>query len=364
MAAPQDDNTTLRRLLSQRKPQISCEMTNGRNSSSEKWPEVAGCITVWDEFNIENLGESYGHVLDSAVPAALPDASQILSGITIKKSEDIYHLIAWNDRMLQLTLEAAKSLVGAHPGTSLRRTFSTADRSFIARLSGPEASTRLLVDHLIELDDFPTQSLVVGLGRTSVKWSGRGLLTNPNKREFSWPVRQLANLCRIAKTRYRYIQTNEELVACCFTKSLGGGDNDWQAAIKPIPWSKHGEDVLTTDLALWWLCMLAMSPQSRAVVDKSEMIDINAWEVVEYPDERGWVRRHHYSNVEQPTEPPPPGNPAAFDAGAGINQELLGYFNAADDPNAEALNADDFFLLLNADAFNANNVQPDFQGGL
>ncbi len=137
MAAPQDDNTTLRRLLSQRKPQISCEMTNGRNSSSEKWPEVAGCITVWDEFNIENLGESYGHVLDSAVPAALPDASQILSGITIKKSEDIYHLIAWNDRMLQLTLEAAKSLVGAHPGTSLRRTFSTADRSFIARLSGP-----------------------------------------------------------------------------------------------------------------------------------------------------------------------------------------------------------------------------------
>ncbi len=153
-----------------------------------------------------------------------------------------------------------------------------------------------------------------------MKWSGRGLLTNPNKREFSWPVRQLANLCRIAKTRYRYIQTNEELVACCFTKSLGGGDNDWQAAIKPIPWSKHGEDVLTTDLALWWLCMLAMSPQSRAVVDKSEMIDINAWEVVEYPDERGWVRRHHYSNVEQPTEPPPPGNPAAFDAGAGINQ--------------------------------------------
>lgn len=31
-----------------------------------------------------------------------------------------------------------------------------------------------------------------------------------------WPVRQLANVCRLANTQNRYIQIDEELVACRF----------------------------------------------------------------------------------------------------------------------------------------------------
>ncbi|KAI5864217.1 hypothetical protein GGS23DRAFT_563385 [Durotheca rogersii] len=94
----------------------------------------------------------------------------------------------------------------------------------------------------------------------------------------------------------------------------------------PIPWSRNGVDVLTTDLALWWLCMLAMSAHHhRAIVGEEEMVKINDWDVVYLDEERGWVRRHQYSNVEEPVSPPPPpeyrtpspGNAAAFAAGAG-----------------------------------------------
>ncbi len=48
----------------------------------------------------------------------------------------------------------------------------------------------------------------------------------------------------------------------------------------PVPWTRYGENVLATDLALWWLCMLAMTaPEHRAVVSESDMVGINEWEL-------------------------------------------------------------------------------------
>lgn len=61
-----------------------------------------------------------------------------------------------------------------------------------------------------------------------------------------WPVRQLANICRESRTRYGYIQTEEEMVVCCFSEIT----EDWKAAVMAIPWSRYGPDTLTTDLAL------------------------------------------------------------------------------------------------------------------
>lgn len=72
--------------------------------------------------------------------------------------------------------------------------------------------------------------------------------------ELVWPLGQLANIRKVAQTRHGYIQTDQEMVVCCFSE----GPEGWKVAIMPVPWSRHGVDVLTTDLALWWLCMLAM----------------------------------------------------------------------------------------------------------
>ncbi|KAI1501572.1 hypothetical protein F5X99DRAFT_382343 [Biscogniauxia marginata] len=60
--------------------------------------------------------------------------------------------------------------------------------------------------------------------------------------------------------------------------------------------------------------MLAVSdPRNRRLIRKEDMIRIHHWDVCWYGDDRGWVRRHHYSLLEEPTEPPtPPATPRAL----------------------------------------------------
>lgn len=75
----------------------------------------------------------------------------------------------------------------------------------------------------------------------------------------------------------------------------------------PVPWTLHGEAQLTTDIALWWLCMLALSaPQHRALVTGADVVGIGEWEVRYVDGECGWVRHRRYSNAEEPADPPPP----------------------------------------------------------
>ncbi len=142
-----------------------------------------------------------------------------------------------------------------------------------------------------------------------------------------WPLRQLADICDVAKTRYGYIVTDQELVACCFYKSETG---TWEAAVMPVPWSRHGQAQLTTDLALWWLCMLAMpSPQHRALVSRANLVGIGEWELRRADHGLGWVRRHRYSGVERPGLPPwppvfsaePLGNRATFADAHGMHMD-------------------------------------------
>lgn len=271
-------DTTLRHVLSQQKPLVPCEMTAKRNIVNKKWPELGDSVTIWDDFNLVNLNESYGHVLDLAVPAQLlvgaqPD--QALAGVVINRAEDINRLISWNDGLMRPTLQFAKSHLGLHPGVTLHHKYSAADKSAFASI--PNGPRRLIVDHVIALGDFPGPNLVVGLGRPSSKWSGAELAdqlgdADGASEELLWPLRQLANICRIAQTRYGYIQTDEELVVCCFSKKA----ERWKVAIMPTPWCRSGVDEITTDLALWWLVMLAMSAHHHLViVAEEEMVKID-----------------------------------------------------------------------------------------
>jgi hypothetical protein len=183
-------------------------------------------------------------------------------------------------------------------------------------------------------------ALVVGLSRTSTKWKSVSVVrqSSVKRAEASWPLRQLANLCRVAETRYGYIQTDEELVVCCFGATPMIGErrekvwNNWTVDVMPVPWNTevsdgHGPRILTTDLALWWLCMLALCDGNRETVAKSDMVPIDAWDTMHTGDERGWVRRHRYSMYEEATntsappayQTPSPANPAAFAANVGLN---------------------------------------------
>ncbi|KAI1780197.1 hypothetical protein F4818DRAFT_453923 [Hypoxylon cercidicola] len=238
------------------------------------------------------------------VPWAGDPRSHALAAIEITKSADVNHLIKWNDDMIVPTLRFAKEHLRIGDGVHIRTKIAAPDKSAIARIRNGPLS--LMVDHLIMLDDWPKQNLVVGLGRPSLKFQGRMLadrLGNTSK-EALWPLRQLANVGDITKTRYGYIQTNEDLTVCCFSREA---PDHWKAAVMPIPWSRHGENQLTTDLALWWLSMLAMSgPENRAIVKEVEMTRINQWDPPSLDEECGWVRQHKYSKFVEPTNPPPP----------------------------------------------------------
>jgi hypothetical protein len=323
--AAQDGITSLRHLLTRPKPRIPCHLkAGGRNTSSGKWPKPT--VTIWTDFELTKLNESCGHILDFAVSESLPPPPDPATH-AIEKDEHVKNLLLWNNALMQQTLQPAKTRLGLAPGTTLQYQCSTANRSFYAKI--PTGQTRLSVDHVIALDDITLPQLVVGLGRPSTKWSSRKLakqLPNPGV-EISWPIRQLANLCRTAETRYGYIQTDEEIVVCCFSRS----GEQWNAAIMPIPWTKCGDEVLTTDLALWWLCMLAMSdPAHRTIVAEDEIVGIGHWDGPIYREEEQiWIRRHRYSKVEVPTAPPPPPayetpspeNPAAWAAGVGLHAD-------------------------------------------
>ncbi|KJK76570.1 hypothetical protein H634G_08158 [Metarhizium anisopliae BRIP 53293] len=355
------NSTTLRQVLTQQKPLLPCTSTSNRNTTHGSWPKLDEYVVIWDEFNLKTLNESYGHLLDVAVPDTLlasPQADEVLAGLVVHTAEDINHLISWNYGLMEPTLRFAKSRLGLHPGLALYQKYSTPDKSLMVSLPG--AAGRLTVNHIVALDDFPGGHLVVGLGRMSSKWSGRTVVHQLNsstsvKKELIWPLRQLGNICKAAQTRYGYIQTDEELVVCCFSKIA---QDEWKVALMPVPWTRSGADVLTTDLALWWLCMLAMSAQChREIVDDGEMVKIDKWDEAYLDERRGWGRIHRYSGFEKPTNPRPAsaGNVAATVVYSGVHVDPLFGIN----PTAVDRRADVFgHGTVNPSAVNLNAVNP------
>ncbi|KAK7424850.1 hypothetical protein QQZ08_008480 [Neonectria magnoliae] len=189
----------------------------------------------------------------------------------------------------------------------LEHKYTTPDKSIIAKL--PNAPGRQLVDHIVTLDDFPVQHLIVGIGKPSSSWSGLGLACSlqgfgapPNLNTIA-PLRQLAKLCDIAGTRYGSVLTDEAFAACLFARD---GIDAWKAFIMPIHWTKFGTQRLTTDLALWWLCMMAMSDEeNRAIKQVGDLVSLGHWYLVCADDDDPnkpweWSLQHRFSKRTQP----------------------------------------------------------------
>ncbi|KAI0008206.1 hypothetical protein F4779DRAFT_618868 [Xylariaceae sp. FL0662B] len=242
-------NTTLRLALTQNK--VPCNEQNSKNTCpTSKWPKIQS-VEVWREFNLSNLNGEYTYLLDQPIPETPLRVHKKLDGISIQGFKDIRLLISRNDALMQPTLDIAKSQFIHAQGLALSHAYKAFDGPTVANVEGHDG--KVSVDHDIALDKVPRRNLVVGLGRSSRKFSMKELL---------------GHFCRAANTPYGYIQTDQELVACYFKKhaeseiSEGGVKRDkFDVYVMPIPWSSHGPTVLTTDLGLWWLCMKALSPQ-------------------------------------------------------------------------------------------------------
>lgn len=365
---------TLRKALTQAKCSVPYRV-KGRNTRDPAWPGLdiydgADRINAWEEFTIENLNASYGHILDQTIPEGrlkVPETSQALGTVEITKPEHVNHLIEWSDGVVVPTLEFARGKLHIDAGTSLKSRFASPDKTGVRPgFANKNRNGRIKVDHLIELDDrLPT--LLVGLGRPSNSFPGRHLVEGCNK-ETIWPLRQLANLCLHSQTRFGYVLAEQDLVACCFSaEDPKARDSAWSVAVMPVPWTKSGPGHLTTDLALWWLCMLTISaPRNRQLTRRDHMSAIDGWDLHMYDDERGWVRRHKYSKFEEPTDeplPPPYQSPSPGNA-AGTAAVLAAEVGINLDPDF------DLFPLAAADAvvpnlpFDENLNQDDIDFGL
>lgn len=331
------ENTTLRQVLTQQKPFVSCDRKAAgrlRRSQNHKWPDLEN-VTIWEDFNYDTLNDSYGFILNRPVSKQLlvsRHPNQVLTGLFMTSSDSARNLITWNDEQIRATLGFAKNALGLRKNSVLSHRSSTPNGSSLAKLS--HWGKRLAIDHVVMLEGGGRkQSLIVGIGKTSSAWNsskvthGLGSARGPD--EGDWLLRQLANTCKIADTRYGYIQTDDELVACRFAKKDGGGSQDsknWRVELMPVPWAASGVNMLTTELALWWLCMLGIADDA-AITEEDNMVRINSWDTIFLDDERGWVRRHQYSRFEEPTNAPSPPayrtptprNTAAFTAAIGLH---------------------------------------------
>ncbi|KAG5940772.1 hypothetical protein E4U53_007543 [Claviceps sorghi] len=276
---------TLRHLLTLPKPSL----TSGKDSrkpSSGPWPEIEDNLSIWEDFDLKNLNESYGHILDLPTGTSeLPDAGQVLAGVTgvvIDSPKDVRLLIAWNSGIMERTLPFTLSRLSSKSGPVPCQLVSTFER--LNKTKFP-CGTMMNADHLILLKyrnqmlvPDSTTSLVAGLCKPCAMFDVTELANvKRGPARLVWPLRQLANLCKLANTRYGYIQTEQELVACCFSPQ---NDTKWKLAFKTVSWIASGDQDLTTDLALWWLCVLALSEKVGASSSRPSECDKDFWNVI------------------------------------------------------------------------------------
>lgn len=231
--------TTLRGLLTQMKPRIPCQLAGVGKSTSSKWPKLSAA-SIWHDFNLNTLNESYSPVLDNLIPhqgLQCPGPFQELGHLTINAAQDITVMIHWSGSLMIPALQLAKDQLRLYPGVMLSHQCSTTANPLSIKATGAVVAAK--ADHMISLDDFPPQVLLVGIGRPSCGWTTNSYLqiqASKPDHESGWPFRRLAKLCEIAETRCGYIQTDKELVACRFSRRNG---NRLKMDVMPVPWTKY-----------------------------------------------------------------------------------------------------------------------------
>lgn len=217
---------------------------------------------------------------------------QMIDGLIIENTKGIKFIMSRNDALMQPTLNIAKSRFAHAEGLGLSHMCAAAGRTTAIK-------ARVSVDHVIALDKVPRRNLVVGLGKSSTKFSIAGFIHDHGPLQLTQPAHlsvlsQLAHFYKAANTPYGYIQTDKELVACWFKRD-GDPDKDYKVYVMAIPWSSYGTRRLTTDLGLWWLCMKALSPEHDP---QMEQVDASGAEAAPPPD---YLSQLFYYNPDDPS---------------------------------------------------------------
>lgn len=289
------DTKTIRAMLSLQKPTVSYtpdikardpSLQKSKQGILQEWPEV-DTPGHWQGFNADTLNilnkSDYGHILDLKTQKASMELAALRTSIedstwkeNLTTAADVEQLLKWNHKVLKRTLDLSVTQLGRHPSACVCSHMHNDETS----ITGYSRLTPLGIDHTVTLEGNSTQDvLVIGLVRPSTLFDANLLLPRPRKlfrskqsrqveNESLYLLRQLAHHCSSNETRYGYIMTEKALTACRFSdKACAVGEaelegqklKDMMVEIARIPWSIADEKELTTDLALWWLCMMQLS---------------------------------------------------------------------------------------------------------
>lgn len=230
------------------------------------WPVIQSTdITEWEGFNLESLTQRFSRQLgfhylglhgnaDQALIAALSECENSSEDATLRVAEQST-VTFYNDAVLPL-------LWVVNPGEVFAQ-FSTLFPGTV-RPTMPRKARNMRFDYYIGLRDSYLSGLVVGLFVAEADFAGRALLGGEEAQLRSkTQLRRLANMCQAANTNYGFIQTEGELMVCRFRRAILS--RRWKAEVQSVYCVEPQPKELTTRLALWFLCMLAISEkQSRA----------------------------------------------------------------------------------------------------
>ncbi|KFA55672.1 hypothetical protein S40293_10930 [Stachybotrys chartarum IBT 40293] len=222
-------------------------------------------LKQWTDFTFEKLTQDHRNILYTPVaqPSIIPDAYEELADVEIRTETDLNHYISWNDKILKRTLNLSSADHGLSGEMTLGSSYSPVDGHFSATI--PFSKYPVTAEHVLWLneDDQWVSNMVVGMTKRFDAVKYQDLLTQPVDPEHT-AVQTLSHLairCKAACTRYGYLQTEAETVICRFSFSNNGTDVE----IMPISWEIHGGlGVMSTNVALWWLCMMAAKDTAKS----------------------------------------------------------------------------------------------------
>ncbi|KAJ4412864.1 hypothetical protein N0V82_008715 [Gnomoniopsis sp. IMI 355080] len=273
---------TIHDVLARRNPTLDVKTGKGSLSKDPGWEGAHySLIKPWDEFNYQNLVNGWGHIL-SIQGAKGKFEDEISNSQKEIIDEDKIDSVAeiWNVECLRDPLKkGAERIRGTpQPDVTIRKKYM--------QYTGPKCpkKKKMEPDMAIFLKDGTRTScttLVMGDNKCATKWSHRAVTrsTKEQSKELLWPIRQIVTYCVHARTRYGYIMTTSEVVVFRVSKNASTSDPikhtvEWNH----VPWSNNGEGQLTVNLAIWWLGMLGLIENHRAIVMPRQLLPINSWQ--------------------------------------------------------------------------------------
>lgn len=264
-------------VLTRSNPTLTLTATSSSLTNQNWWEDVSyKNVVEWTEFTYDTLMSGWSHILEDANTVKGELEEEITNTQRVIQDENKVDGIAlgWNIKSVRAALKRGADML--HPDTQRDIVIDKHGRKFKSKKDENGKTHDAIPDMAIFWRSEPKYCLAIGDNKTSKGWKFSMLQVHPSFTKMR-PIRQITTYCMLGKTRYGWIMTDFELVACRVSFVLNGNNKEWQIECKSVPWSASGTGVLTVNLCIWWLGMMGTSSRYREIAPTHETIKTNHW---------------------------------------------------------------------------------------